>query len=148
MSAAAPVVRRGSSADMGAVLALLESAGLPTQDLAHIPGLRMWVAAAEDSIGGVIALQPFGTEGLLRSLAVSPARRKSGVATTLVRQLEEDARAQGITRLTLLTETAEAFFRRLGYEKVDRAGVSEVMRQCAEFRSLCPASATCMSKAL
>src|SRR5579872_6828134 len=111
MSAAAPVVRRGSSADMGAVLALLESAGLPTQDLAHIPGLRMWVAAAEDSIGGVIALQPFGTEGLLRSLAVSPARRKSGVATTLVRQLEEDARAQGITRLTLLTETAEAFFR-------------------------------------
>lgn len=36
----------------------------------------------------------------------------------------------------------------LGYAVIDRAYVSEELRQSAEFRSLCPASAVCMSKAL
>jgi amino-acid N-acetyltransferase len=48
----------------------------------------------------------------------------------------------------LLTETAETFFRRLGYEAIDRHYVSEDLKQSAEFRALCPASAVCMTKSL
>jgi amino-acid N-acetyltransferase len=47
-----------------------------------------------------------------------------------------------------LTETAQAFFQRLGYTAIDRARVSDHVKQSAEFRSLCPDSAVCMSKAL
>jgi len=48
----------------------------------------------------------------------------------------------------LLTETAEAFFRSRGYVPVERANVSPAVKQSAEFRTLCPASARCLSKSL
>jgi amino-acid N-acetyltransferase len=47
-----------------------------------------------------------------------------------------------------LTETAEGFFRGLGYHVIDRGYVIEELKQSAEFRSLCPASAVCMTKSL
>ena len=48
----------------------------------------------------------------------------------------------------LLTETADDFFSALGYRVVARESVPEAIRRSAEFRALCPASATCMRKAL
>jgi amino-acid N-acetyltransferase len=133
---------------MAAFLRLVEGAGLPTTDLPHIDGLRLWVLTAEDSLLGVIALECFGTNGLLRSLAVAPGHRRRGWGRELVARVERDARAEGIARLTLLTETAEPFFRRLGYEAINRREVPEEVQRSAEFRSLCPASAICMTKTL
>jgi len=43
---------------------------------------------------------------------------------------------------------AEAFFRRLGYELIDRRMVPEEIKQSGEFRSLCPASAVGMTQML
>jgi amino-acid N-acetyltransferase len=141
-------IRRGLSTDIPAVLALLQGAGLPTADLKSSEGLKMWVLEARDSVVGTIALERFGTDGLLRSLAVAPEYRKCGFGRELVAGLERDAQARGVERLILLTETAESFFRSLGYEVIDRRCVSEELKQSAEFRSLCPASAVCMSKAI
>jgi amino-acid N-acetyltransferase len=143
-----PDIRRGRSADLPPVLALLESAGLPTADLKSIPRLQMWVLEAKESVAGVIALEHHGSEGLLRSLAIAPEYRKRGFGIALVRRLEDDARAEGVEVLVLLTETAESFFRRLGYQVIERCSVSEALSQSAEFRSLCPMSAICMSKVL
>jgi amino-acid N-acetyltransferase len=66
----------------------------------------------------------------------------------LVARVEHDAKAEGIERLVLLTETAETFFLRLGYEVTDRSNVRDELKQSAEVRSLCPVSAVCMTKAL
>jgi len=143
-----PDIRRGRSADLPPVLALLETAGLPTADLKSVTRLHVWVLEAKESLAGVIALERHGSEGLLRSLVVAPEYRKRGFATALVRRLEDDARAEGVEILVLLTETAESFFRRLGYQAIERCSVSEALSQSAEFRSLCPMSAICMSKAL
>jgi amino-acid N-acetyltransferase len=145
---AAPEIRPGKPTDMPAVSALLQSAELPSSDLSNITGLRTWVVESGDSLCGTIALEPFGTEGLLRSLAVAPDYRNHGIGRALVARLETDARAIGIRKLFLLTQTAEPFFRGLGYQNIDRQRVSDEMKQCAEFRSLCPASASCMVKAL
>jgi amino-acid N-acetyltransferase len=133
---------------MAAIVGLLDSAGLPITDIASIHGLRLWVVETEDSIAGVIALEGYGAEALLRSLAVAPTYRKCGLGAQLVAQLEQDAQAEGVKRLVLLTQTAEPFFRALGYDAIDRSSVSESVKQSAEFRSLCPASATCMAKTL
>jgi len=133
---------------MSAVLALLDGAGLPTSDLSPETQVRWWVLESGGAIAGVIGLQGFGREALLRSLAVAPTHHKRGVARQLVGRLEREALAAGIERLVLLTQTAESFFRHLGYENFDRARASDAMRRCAEFSSLCPASATCMGKAL
>jgi amino-acid N-acetyltransferase len=104
-------IRRGQPADIPAVLALLQGAELPTSDLSAIAGLRTWVIESDDALCGVIALEPFGTEGLLRSLAVASDYRNCGVGRALVAQLETDARAEGVRRLVLLTQTADTFFR-------------------------------------
>ena len=106
---------------MPAVLALLQGARLPTADLLKgAQGLKMWVLEARDSVLGTIALQRFGADGLLRSLAVAPEYRKCGFGRELVARLERDAQAGGVERLVLLTETAEPFFRSLSYEVIDR----------------------------
>jgi amino-acid N-acetyltransferase len=142
-----PSIRRGESIDMPAVLALLQSAGLPISDLTSAQQLQLWVLKS-NALQGVIALEHFGTEALLRSLAVAPEYRQRGLGRELVARLEHDAHADGIKQLVLLTETAGPFFRGLGYQVIDRQSVSEALKQSAEFRSLCPASAVCMSKTL
>jgi amino-acid N-acetyltransferase len=143
-----PAIRRSHAADLAAVVRLLQGAGLPTDDLTSAAGLHVWVLEADKSLFGVIGLERFGAGALLRSLAVAPGYRRRGFGHKLVAQLERDAQADGIEQLVLLTETAEDFFRRLGYEAVDRRYVPEEIRQSAEFQSLCPASAICMTKSL
>lgn len=143
-----PDIRPGGSADLPRLLALLEREGLPIADLTSNARLEFWVLDASESFAGVVGLERFGADGLLRSLAVSPEFRRRGLGSRLVERLESDAHAEGVKRLVLLTETAEAFFRRRGYQRVDRSSVGAGLKESAEFRSLCPASAVCMSKVL
>jgi amino-acid N-acetyltransferase len=143
-----PSIRRAQASDQTAVLQLLGGAGLPTADLASVPDLQLWVAEIEGGLVGVIGLERFGTGALLRSLCVAPYYQRCGLGQELVARLERDAHAGGIERLVLLTETAEAFFRRLGYEIIDRTDVPAELKESAEFRSLCPASAVCLTKSL
>lgn len=145
---AASKIRRGHSADLSAVLQLLNGAGLPTADLQSAHEFQSWMLEEKGSILGVIGLERFGGAALLRSLAVAPEHRKRGIGRELVAHLELEAKSEGIKQLVLLTETAEAFFRGLGYAVTDRSLVSDAVKQSVEFRSLCPVSAICMSKSL
>lgn len=141
-------IRRGGADDLWAIATLLERARLPTADLSSAADFQTWVIETCGELIAAIGLERFGDEALLRSLVVAPERRKQGLGQELVARLERDARAAGITRLVLLTETAEAFFRTRGYVVLDRRQVSDRAQQSAEFRSLCPVSAVCMSKEL
>jgi amino-acid N-acetyltransferase len=141
-------IRDSQPDDMAAVRDLLGGAGLPTDDLTCAPGLQICVLEVEGLLAGVIGLERFGAGGLLRSLAVAPEYRRRGLGHELVVQLERYALAGGVERPVLLTETAEAFFRRHDYVPIDRSKVPEAIKQSAEFRSLCPASAVCMTKGL
>jgi amino-acid N-acetyltransferase len=148
MPALQPTIRRGQRADLAAVLALLKRAGLPTDDLTSAPGLHLWVLEADESLSGVIGMERFGACALLRSLAVAPSCQQRGFGRELVARLERDAQVEGVEHLVLLTETAEAFFRQVGYDVIDRRYIPEEIKQSAELRSLCPASAVCMTKSL
>lgn len=150
MAPESPRIRPGSPADLPAVRDLLDGEGLPTADLTSAPGLQLWVLEEGDSsIMGAIALErSSGNEALLRSLVIVPARRGRGFGQQLVARVEEDSRQAGIHRLILLTETARSFFERLGYAVIDRQSISGAVKESAEFRSLCPASAVCMAKSL
>jgi amino-acid N-acetyltransferase len=144
-----PLIRRGRASDLSAVAALLRQAGLPTEDLSSASSLNVWVLEIDDELAGAVALE--GTEPtsrLLRSLVVVPTHQRRGLGRDLVARVESDARAKGVEQLVLLTETAQALFDRLGYEVIERSAAPESLRQSAEFRSLCPASAICMAKRL
>jgi N-acetylglutamate synthase-like GNAT family acetyltransferase len=108
----------------------------------------MWVAEEGSRIVGTIGLESYGAAGLVRSLVVVPAHRARGLGSVLVARLEQEATARETRLLVLLTETAQPFFKRLGYQVIERGYVPDEVRQSAEFTSLCPASAVCMTKSL
>ena len=92
-------------------------------------------------------LEVHGGAGLLRSVCVRSAARGQGLGPRLCDAIEDRAAAAGLGELYLLTTTARAFFERRGYHVVDRASAPERILQTAEFQSLCPSSATCLSQA-
>ena len=141
-------MRESTAVDLPAIRSLLTEAGLPTADLDSSPGLHLWVAEDGGALVGVIGLEQFRSAGLLRSLVVAPHHRKRGLARRLVDTVEGQAKAADLKQLALLTETADRFFETLGYRLVDRQSVPEVVRQSAEFRTLCPLSARCMAKVI
>jgi N-acetylglutamate synthase-like GNAT family acetyltransferase len=141
-------VRAAAREDHAAIVDFLRAAALPTADLVAGAGVTFWLARDAHALLGTIGLEPHGRAALLRSLAVAPAARGRGIGRRLVRVLERRARGAGIERLLLLTETAAGYFERLGYAAIDRAGAPPALRASAEFRALCPASATCMERHL
>ncbi|OLB11299.1 MAG: hypothetical protein AUH10_10275 [Gammaproteobacteria bacterium 13_2_20CM_66_19] len=136
-----------SAADLVPIRALLEASGLPTSDLASARP-EFAVIRERGQVVAAGALQRYGSSALLRSVVVTPARRRSGLGQIIVAELERLARASQITRLILLTETAAEFFTRQGYRVIERGAAPKDMQESAEFRSLCPTSATCMAKSL
>jgi amino-acid N-acetyltransferase len=146
---AAAITRVGdpSPADLRGVRALLASVHLPADDV-DFGRQDFCVAALGDEVIGCVALERYGDAALLRSLAVTPAHRGTGLGEALRDSAVEDARRSGIRALYLLTTTAEAFFARAGFTTVDRAVVPPAVAGSPEFRSLCPASAVCMVKRL
>lgn len=129
------------------VRALLADSALPVDDLDQST-VHFLVAVDDLGTMGTIGLETFGEVGLLRSLAVRPDARGGGVGGQLVEALEADARQNGLSQLVLLTQTASAFFSSRGYAVIARESAPAAVHRSAEFRSLCPASATCMTKVL
>jgi amino-acid N-acetyltransferase len=140
-------VRAARAADRAAIVALLRACDLPTEDLDDAP-VQLMVADGVDGLCGVIGLERFGDTALLRSLAVVPAHRRAGLGGDLVTLIEREARDAGVTELVLLTQKAEAFFASRGYRRIERGDAPPAVQASGEFRSLCPASAICMSKLL
>lgn len=147
-AAAKGLLRASTRMDFAAVQQLLVASQLPVDDLDEARELRFWVAEAHGHVIGAIALERYGAVGLLRSLVVAASHQKQGFGRDLVAVLEREARDSGVERLVLLTQTAETFFHRIGYRVVDRGEVSDEIKASAEFRSLCPATALCMTKSL
>lgn len=142
-----PAVRQASASEADAIRALLTAEHLPTADLAT-SRVHFLVAEQNGALTGAIGIEAFASVGLLRSLVVVPGMRGTGTGRALVEALEAHAQDMGLPQLVLLTETAAPFFARLGYAQAERSAMPDTIQATAEFRSLCPSSATCMTKRL
>ena len=140
-------LRTTAAGDLAAIRALLEQAGLPTSDLA-VSTPKFIVLREDGHIVAAGALERFGSSALVRSVVVAEDRRGAGLGRIIVQELEKVARAARIGRLILLTQTARQFFTQQGYRVIERSEAPQDMQGSEEFRSLCPASATCMMKVL
>ncbi len=139
---ALPIVK-ARPGDAGEIEGLLKASGLPVGGAsAHMD--HFFVARDGDVIAGVIGLELYGEDGLLRSLAVRGPERSKGLGNRLYLRLVEEARALGVNRLVLLTTTAETYFASRGFLKVGRESITGALTKSAEFRGACPDSAVCM----
>ncbi len=129
------------------IVKLLQSEQLPVDDLPE--NLNNFYSAVKGKeVVGAIGFEKYGQSGLLRSLIVGKIFRNKNIASALVGKVEEAAARVGINRLYLLTQTADQYFLKKGYKKIDRNSVPEPVQASREFIDLCPASAIVMIKTL
>lgn len=129
-----------------AAAALLKTQELPVSDITDEHLEHFFFVGADGSPTGLVGLEIYGTDALLRSLVVDANARCKGLGSSLVEHAEQYASSKGVRSIYLLTTTAEAFFNRLGYERVDRSQAPPSIERTREFASLCPASSAFMVK--
>ena len=137
-------VERAAPEDLPEILDLLRANGLPPDGLEeHLPCTL--VARKAGRVVGSAAVELYGSYALLRSVAVDEGHRGGGLGQYLTRMVLRLARERGAFEAFLLTETADGFFPRFGFEPVERPAVPERVRDSIEFVSACPESARAMS---
>jgi amino-acid N-acetyltransferase len=128
--------------------ALLQSQGLPVSDITDEHLEHFFFVGSDGSPIGLVGLELHGTDALLRSLVVGENSRSNGLGSALVEHAEQYAATKGVRSIYLMTTTAELFFKRLGYQRIDRSEGAPSIKETSEFASLCPASSAFMIKQL
>ena len=140
-------VRPARADDLASVTGHLTQAGLPLAGVGdHFPNYL--VAESGDGVLGAIGMEIYGSEALLRSAVVAPDWRGKGIGTLLFDALIFRAASLGITRLVLLTTSAEAYFSQRGFRPIPIESVEGPLRTSSEFRGACPSTAVCMERRL
>jgi amino-acid N-acetyltransferase len=131
------LIRPAAEADIPGILGIVNAYAaqnlmLPrtTQQIRYV--LRHFLVAEHEGhvvgCGSLVELTPTLTE--LRSLAVTPEWRGTGLGRRLVEALTERAREAGYEQLCALT-LVEGFFNRLGFVTVDRWAISpKIWHEC------------------
>jgi amino-acid N-acetyltransferase len=133
--------------DLPGALELLRRSDLPVTGV--VEHFRNFLVVRSDvSVVGVAGLEPCGDDGLLRSVAVEPAYRGSGVGRALVDGVFGLARRLELRSLYLLTTTARDYFQRQGFADCPRDEAPPAIRETWEFRSGCPSSSAFMRRSV
>lgn len=125
----------------------LSQAELPYDDISE-PGLQFYRFDMDGKWVAYGGLEGSGPDLLLRSMVVCEARRGEGLGKAVLSELEKYAVSQGALRLHLLTQSAVGFFAANGYKLLDRVEAPVAIHQTAQFKHLCPASASYLRKTL
>ena len=129
------------------VIELLAAEKLPVADLPQT--LNTFIVAIQDgAVIGVAGIEVYGVYGLLRSLAVKPAYRSSGIAGKLLDRIDAISKLKRLSALYLLTETTPGYFEKKDFQKITREDVPAEVQQSSEFSHVCPVSAIVMKKTL
>lgn len=150
MSRSDDEIRPAAAPDFDGIRALLDVGGLPTSDLTaqSLDGFHVAMRGAE--IVGVAGLEQAGDAGLLRSVAVHPRMRSSGLGTRLVNASLALAQTRSLGAVYLIPndESARTFFTRRGFTRIERNVIPEAIRGLPEFTHLCPQTYPCLWKSL
>lgn len=135
-----------ASAEEAAVIGrLLDQAGLPRDGFPADTPVVLAAKAPEGEVVGGVALELHGEAALLRSAVVSPGHAGVGWGKALVRAAVERAWGEGASSVSLLTESAEGFFPRFGFEVVERVALPDALAGSVELTGACPESAVAMT---
>lgn len=137
------VISAASLADLDAIKAILVANNLPTAGVDD--HWRAFLVARDGAeIVGCGGAEAYPVAALIRSVAVAAEYRSHGVGRRLVSELLNGLAARGLREFYLLTTTAESYFGKRGFQKIDRENVHPQLLASREFQDACPKSAVCM----
>ena len=91
-------------------------------DLAPLDTISFFVAKEEDKVVGYMLYQGWGEEIELHTIAVSPVKRKSGIAGKMIEHMLADAHARGVQRIFLQVrpsnEAARSLYTKYGFHVI------------------------------
>lgn len=136
--------RKAQDSDLAAIEALLSVSGLPFEDChKHLSQFLVYDEASK--ILGVGGAEIYNEVALLRSIAIDSEHRGLGLARAIFLGLKSCLQQQGVQDLYLLTDSAELYFKYLGFAQITRDKVPQEIKQTDQFSSLCPSSAQVMT---
>jgi amino-acid N-acetyltransferase len=142
---AALPIDRARASDAEAVLGLLRQNHLPIDGLTeHLA--TTFVARQDERVTACASLEVYPDGALLRSVAVSPDLQGRGLGQATTAAALRLAEELNLPAVYLLTTTAEGFFPKFGFERIERQAVPQSVQTSVEFTSACPSSATVMRK--
>jgi amino-acid N-acetyltransferase len=122
----------------------LENNELPFKDIDLNGNIFLRFYDNEGNTIGTGGLEIYGTSGLLRSVAVSEAKRGHRIGNQIVDDILQQAKVLNLQSVFLLTETAYYFFLKKGFSDFPRDGVPGALKNSSEFSAICPSTAKCM----
>jgi amino-acid N-acetyltransferase len=142
-------LRPAGEGDRPSVTGLLAEAKLAALDDAAQFGLQYVLALdPEGRLAGMAGLEIYGSDALLRSVAVAPSVRSNGLGRRLTEDRLAWAAARGIRQAFLLTTDARTYWERFGFVEVGRSDAPLGIRSSTQWAGGCSATATSMRKAL
>ena len=141
------IIQQATEKDLDVIKKLLDDNNLPTTDI-HQDNIQFFIGFIDDKIMSVIGLEKYNNVGLLRSLAVNDLFKNQQVGTRLIRHIFDLCASEHIDKIYLLTTTAEKYFVKFGFTKIERIEAHDILKQTREFKDICPVSAVLMCKKL
>ena len=129
-----------------ALAATLTAAGLPIDDIGE-DGRRFFRFDDNGKVVGYGGFEPHGDHALVRSIVVAPALVGQGYGRSIAEAVMREAGKAGARQAFLLTTSAEAFFRHLGFAALDRADAPLAILNTRQATSIC-SSATLLARRL
>jgi N-acetylglutamate synthase-like GNAT family acetyltransferase len=123
-------------ADAPELHAALVEADLPTEDLLEGGRTFLRFEQAGDPVG-YAGYELYGEDVLLRSIVVLPAMRGKGLGRALTASLLARAGEAGARRAFLLTTSAEDFFTRAGFTRIERREAPPAILATRQAASIC-----------
>jgi amino-acid N-acetyltransferase len=135
-------MQKSNLREMQVIQSLLEANNLPVSDLND--DITFFVEKANDSIIATGGIESAGNDAIIRSIAVDDAYKGKGFGSKITRQLLNYAKETGMKDIYLLTTTAENYFPRYGFKKIDRQEVPMDVKNSSQYKDVCPDSAVVM----
>lgn len=137
------LLKSASPAQASDLINFLQKVNLPTSDLpTDLSGYTL--ALDGEQIVGSAGMELFGNRGLLRSVAVADTHRNQQLGQLLFAAALNHARSHQVQQVFLITNSADQYFEKKGFQQLDRSDVPEEITQTKQFASLCPSSAVVM----
>ncbi|MFZ5643636.1 MAG: C-GCAxxG-C-C family (seleno)protein [Bacillota bacterium] len=135
-------LRAAIKEDFESIASLLMECGLPTAGV--LESLDNFIVADNGSVVGVVGMEISGTSVMLRSLAVKPEFRNTGIGKALVDILLKNISHRELQDVYLMTGTAAEYMARWGFIKTDRSAMPSSLLVKSALNTACPSCSTCM----